>query len=45
MKETRTIVIEIDEDSAYHQSCGTASLIDLIEGEGFSTGIKVISIT
>jgi len=41
-KERVTIVIEIDSDSAYHSAVGTASLIDLLEGNGY--GIKVIKI-
>jgi hypothetical protein len=46
MKETRTITVEIDEDSAYHESVGTGSLIDLLEERncGEDTGIKVIGI-
>ena len=46
MKEKRTITVEIDEDSPYHESVGTGSLIDLIEERncGENTGIKVTEI-
>ena len=43
-KERRTIIIDISPASSYHEDCGTGSLIDLIEGVGYNTGIKVISI-
>jgi hypothetical protein len=45
-KEIRTIKIEIDPDSEYHESVGAGSLIDLLQerGAGEDTGIRVLEI-
>ena len=45
-KEIRTIKVEIDLDSEYHESVGIGSLIDLLQERscGEDTGIKVLEI-